>query len=155
MCMAIHKLERQQLVKSDLATLWAFFSDASNLSTLTPPDMKLRITSPINEEGIYAGQIITYKVSPLFGIPMSWTTEITHVEHLKRFVDEQRTGPYTLWHHQHIFRETHGGVMMTDIVHYRLPLFFMGDIAHSLFVKQRLQDIFDFRHQKIDTLFNN
>lgn len=152
--MFVHKLERKQLIKSDIHTLWTFFSDAKNLSVITPSYMKFKITSAIPKNGIYEGQIITYKVSPILNIPLSWMTEITHIEPNKRFIDEQRTGPYTLWHHEHWFDITSDGVLMTDIVYYQLPLYFIGDIAHFLFIKRQLNNIFDFRYRKIEELFN-
>jgi len=102
---------------------------------------------------MYPGQIIEYKVSPLLGIPLYWMTEITHVDPGKYFVDEQRFGPYALWHHQHHFKSIHGGVEMMDIVNYRNPLGFIGRFANDLFVKKQLKTIFDFRFTKVEELF--
>lgn len=102
---------------------------------------------------MYPGQIIEYKVRPLLGIPWYWMTEITHVETNRYFIDEQRFGPYQLWHHQHHFREIEGGVEMRDIVHYRLPLGFIGNIAHGLFVKKQLHEIFRFREEAVEKRF--
>ena len=102
---------------------------------------------------VYAGQIIEYKVHPILGIPLYWMTEITQVEHHKYFVDNQVFGPYSLWHHQHHFKEVEGGVEMTDIVHYKLPFWFLGDIANSLFVKAQLKEIFDYRFKKVEEIF--
>ena len=104
---------------------------------------------------MYPGQIIEYKVSPVLHIPIYWMTEITHVEDRKYFVDEQRFGPYAMWHHQHHFKQVDDGVEMTDIVHYKLPFWFLGDIAHFLFVKKQLQGIFDYRFAKTEKLFSN
>jgi hypothetical protein len=104
---------------------------------------------------MYAGQIIEYTVKPLLGIPLYWMTEITHVQEGAYFVDEQRFGPYIMWHHQHHFKEVTGGVMMTDIVHYKIPLGFLGDIAHWLFVKKQLQGIFDFRFKAVIDKWGN
>lgn len=94
---------------------------------------------------MYAGMIIAYKVHPILGIPITWVTEITHLKNLEYFVDEQRSGPYRMWHHQHIFREIHGGTLIEDIVDYILPLGPLGDAAHALFVGRQLQEIFDYR----------
>ena len=102
---------------------------------------------------MYTGQIIEYTVKPVLGIPLYWMTEITHVVDKQFFVDEQRFGPYTMWHHQHHFKAVDGGVEMTDIVHYKLPFWFLGDIANTLFVKKQLQGIFDFRWKKVEDLF--
>ncbi len=102
---------------------------------------------------MYAGQVISYTVRPLAGIPMTWVTEITHVNTPNYFVDEQRFGPYAFWHHQHFLKEVPGGVEMRDIVHYALPLGLLGRLANSLLVKNKLQKIFDFRHKKLESLF--
>ena len=102
---------------------------------------------------MYAGQVIEYKVSPVLGIPLYWMTEITHVEDRKFFVDEQRFGPYSLWHHQHHFREVGADVEMTDIVHYKLPGWLLGDMAHGLFVQKQLREIFDYRYRKVEEIF--
>jgi ligand-binding SRPBCC domain-containing protein len=104
-------------------------------------------------EKVFAGQIITYDVSPIAGIKLFWLTEITHVKDREYFVDEQRIGPYALWHHLHRFKEIEGGVEMEDIVHYKLPLGFLGTIAHVLFVKQKLNSIFNFRYQILEQYF--
>jgi len=101
----------------------------------------------------YGGQIIEYTVRPILNIPLYWMTEITQVEHLKYFVDVQRFGPYSLWHHQHHFKAVEGGVEMTDIVHYKLPFWFLGDIANSLFVKRQLKSIFDYRFTAVAKRF--
>ena len=103
---------------------------------------------------MYAGQLIEYRVSPVLGIPMYWMTEITHVVEGKYFIDEQRFGPYALWHHQHHFREVEGGVEMTDIVHYKIHLGLLGWIADRLFVRQKLEQIFDYRYRKVAELFS-
>jgi ligand-binding SRPBCC domain-containing protein len=98
-----------------LEQAWDFFSNPNNLLTITPPFLNLKITNKVYGDEIYAGQIITYKVKPLLGIPLFWLTEIRHVERLKMFVDEQRKGPYKLWHHQHHFKAIEGGVEMKDL----------------------------------------
>ena len=151
--MAIYNLTRTQNIRSDIETVWEFFSNPDNLATITPEYMNFRVTSRPHTGPVYPGQIITYKVSPLLGIPLSWMTEITHVQPMKSFVDEQRHGPYKLWHHQHIFEEIPGGVQMTDIVHYTLPLSLLGDIAHSIFIRQQVNSIFDYRKNAIEKIF--
>ena len=107
-----------------------------------------------DEKNMYAGQIIQYKVSPLFGIKLPWVTEITFVKDNSYFIDEQRFGPYILWHHKHFFEATEKGVLMTDLVHYALPLGFIGRIMNTLIVKNKLKTIFDYRKEKVDELFN-
>ncbi len=151
--MAIYTLTKEQFIKSSAGAVWEFFCNPDNLSFITPPYMKFRVTSSPFSGQIYPGQIITYTVAPVLGIPLFWMTEITHMRDGKFFVDEQRKGPYKLWHHQHHFQETDDGVLMTDIVHYELPYFILGKIAQKLFIKSQLEDIFEFRRRKIAAIF--
>lgn len=102
---------------------------------------------------MYPGQLITYTISPILGIPIFWMTEITHVKAKEYFVDDQRFGPYALWNHSHFFKAVPGGVEMTDLVQYKLPLGFIGRIGHALFVKKQLEDIFSFREKKLKEKF--
>jgi ligand-binding SRPBCC domain-containing protein len=150
---SIHSIKTVQTIPVSLDKAWLFFSDPANLSDITPTSMGFRIISKHHGERLYAGQIIEYTVRPLLGIPLYWMTEITHVEAGKYFIDEQRFGPYSLWHHQHHFTEVPGGVEMTDIIHYKLPFWLLGDLANRLFVRKQLQEIFRFRYQKIAELF--
>ncbi len=151
--MAAHSLKTVQKIPASLEEVWNFFSDPSNLNNITPKNMKFRVISKHHGNSIYAGQIFEYKVSPVLNIPMYWMTEITHVEPLKYFVDEQRKGPYALWQHQHHFKEIEGGVEMTDIVHYRNPLGILGKMADALFVKNKLKEIFQFRKEMVEGRF--
>ena len=150
---AVHTLRNVQRIPATLEKTWGFFSDPNNLLNITPPFLNLKVTNEIFGTETYQGQIITYTVKPLFGIPIHWMTEIIHVEPMKLFVDEQRKGPYKLWHHQHHFKTITGGVEMTDIVHYRLPLGFLGNVANALTIKTKLNEIFFFRFQKINQVF--
>lgn len=145
----VYSLKTVQKIPVDLPTAWKFFSDPTNLEAITPNDLGFKIISKHHGPKMYAGQIIEYTVRPLLGIPLYWMTEITHVEPLKYFIDEQRFGPYSLWHHQHHFEEQADGVEMTDIVHYKIPFWIVGDIAHSLFVRKQLKKIFDHRYEAI------
>jgi len=151
--MAIFELQRQQFIPRPMEEVWLFFSSPANLSVLTPQYMNFRVTTKDVPKRIYAGQIITYKVSPLFGIPLFWMTEITQVQDHRYFIDEQRRGPYRLWHHQHWFEQQGNGVLMTDIVHYELPLGILGNLANRLFLQSQLDNIFEFRQQKVAELF--
>lgn len=103
---------------------------------------------------MYEGLIIAYTVSPILGIPLKWVTEIKYVHENKFFVDEQRFGPYAMWHHEHHFEQTENGILMTDIVSYQLPLGILGRLAHVLFVKRQLEGIFDYRLKVVDEIFN-
>lgn len=136
-----------------LAEAWDFFSSPANLQRITPAHMGFRIISRYHGEKMYPGQLIEYTVRPLLGIPLYWMTEITHVQEGVYFVDEQRFGPYALWHHQHHFTAIEGGVEMSDIVHYKIPLGPLGQLANTLFVASQLRQIFDYRYQKVEELF--
>ena len=151
----VYSLKTVQKIPISLEKAWDFFSSPANLQELTPAKLGFKIISKHHGQTMYAGQVIEYKVSPLLGIPLYWMTEITHVEDKKYFVDEQRYGPYSMWHHQHHFKAVEGGVEMTDIVHYKLPLWFFGDIANTLLVKNQLKGIFDYRFKKVEDLFGN
>lgn len=148
----VHTLQTVQILPVSLEEAWHFFSHPKNLAVITPDALNLKFTNQLFGEEAYAGQVITYTVKPLLGIPFFWMTEITHMVPLQYFVDEQRRGPYALWHHQHHFREVADGVEMTDIVHYQLPFYPFGNLAMPL-VKKKLQEIFDFRYQKIEAYF--
>jgi len=149
----VYSLKTVHNIPVSIDKAWDFFSSPANLQAITPANLGFKIISKHHGEKMYAGQVIEYKVSPLLGIPLYWMTEITHVEYKKYFVDEQRYGPYSMWHHQHHFKVIDGGVEMTDIVHYKLPLWFLGDMANGLFVKKQLQQIFDYRFKKVEELF--
>ncbi|MBN8665942.1 MAG: SRPBCC family protein [Chitinophagales bacterium] len=151
--MATYNLKTTQFIPITLDVAWAFFSNPANLQSITPARMNFRIISRHHGDTMYPGQIIEYKVSPLGGISMYWMTEITHVRDRTYFVDEQRFGPYSLWHHQHHFREVPGGVEMTDIVHYKIPLGFIGDWANRLFIRKQLEDIFAYRVKRVEEIF--
>lgn len=149
---AIQRLESVQYVPVSLEQAWDFFSRPENLGKITPAYMRFNITSPPVAR-MYAGEVITYFIRPVLGVALSWMTEITHVKDHQYFVDEQRQGPYKMWHHQHHFEVVEGGVKMTDIVHYQLPLGFLGSFAEWLFVKKQVKGIFEYRRKAIEELF--
>jgi ligand-binding SRPBCC domain-containing protein len=149
----MYQLKRTQFVKTDIKTCWDFFSRPENLKKITPEYMGFDIKVDLPEK-MYEGQMIEYTVRPLFGIPMSWITEIKTVKENEFFVDEQRKGPYTIWHHEHHFKEVEGGVEMTDIVTYVVPLGILGKIAHPIIVKGKLEEIFKHRFEQVDKIFN-
>lgn len=150
--MKIHTLERSQEVAAPLDEVWSFFSNPGNLALITPPWLGFRIISGAGRE-IHEGLIIKYSVSPILGIPLTWVTEITEVEEPGRFVDEQRTGPYSLWRHEHIFKEKDGVTVVKDIVTYVLPLGPLGRMVHAIDTKKRLARIFDFRQRYVERKF--
>lgn len=151
--MRAHVLKIVQNIPVPIGQAWEFFSNPANLQAITPENMGFRIISDHHGGKMYPGQLIEYRVSPLLGIPIYWMTEITQVKDRAYFIDEQRSGPYRLWHHQHHFREIPGGVEMTDIVHYRIPLGFIGRLANLFFVKKKLEGIFQYRFKKTEELF--
>lgn len=152
--MKTYALKLTQNLPITLAEAWDFFSSPHNLAKITPPEMDFVVTSNYNGEAkMYPGMVITYKVSPIMGIKLNWMTEITHVEEGKYFVDEQRFGPYALWHHQHHFKEIPGGVEMTDLLHYAIPFGIFGRLANSLFVANKVKEVFEFRTKKVVEIF--
>lgn len=148
----MYQIKKTQLVKTDLTSCWNFFSSPKNLQKITPDYMGFDIKTELPEK-MYEGLMIGYNVRPLFNIPMEWITEIKYVHENKFFVDEQRKGPYKMWHHEHHFKEVEEGVEMTDIVTYELPLGFLGRLAHPILVKKKLDEIFDYRIKTVDELF--
>ena len=151
--MAVHMLKAVQKIPGSINEIWNFFAQPGNLAKITPAAMDFRIISERNEGDLYPGQIIEYTVKPLLGISVYWMTEITQVRHESFFIDEQRKGPYALWHHQHHFELIEGGVKMTDLVHYNNPLGFLGEIANVVLVKKKLKDLFEYRVGKIEEHF--
>ena len=151
--MSAHSIKTVQKIPITLEQAWDFFSNPANLQAITPDNMGFKVISKHHGDTMYAGQIIEYKVKPVFNIPLYWMTEITQVKDNQYFIDEQRFGPYSLWHHQHHFKAIDGGVEMTDIVHYKNPLGVLGRLANTFFVKKKLDTIFNFRYQKVEEMF--
>ncbi len=150
--MKIYTLHTKQNLPISLDEAWEFLSNPKNLKVITPDYMGFKTLSG-DEKEMFAGQIIQYIVTPVMGIPMKWVTEITHVADKKYFVDEQRFGPYALWHHKHFLKEIPGGVEMEDIVDYKVPMGILGQIVHPFLVKPKLDEIFTYRRQKLIELF--
>lgn len=151
--MKIYKLERKQQLPINIKQAWSFFSNPYNLPVITPKSLKFRIISN-PPEIVYPGLLIEYRVSPLFGISMGWLTEITQAKENKYFIDEQRYGPYQMWHHEHFFEENESGTMMRDCILYKLPFEFFSQLIHPFLVQKQLNQIFDFREKKLIELFN-
>jgi ligand-binding SRPBCC domain-containing protein len=149
---AVHRIEASQLLPISLEEAWAFFADPRNLSRITPPDLDFRVTCGLPER-IAPGMIITYTLRPLLGLRVGWVTEITHVEPGVRFVDDQRAGPYLLWHHEHTFTAAPGGVEVRDVVHYALPFGPLGRLVHALVVGARVRAIFAYRRRVLAERF--
>ena len=150
--MKIYTLKSTQFLPITKQKAWEFLSVPQNLKTITPVYMSFDILSGADRK-MFPGQIIQYIVTPVFGIKTKWVTEITHVKEGEYFVDEQRFGPYALWHHKHFIKEVDGGVEMEDIIDYKLPFGFLGQLLHPILVKPKLNEIFNYRKEKLNTLF--
>tara|TARA_B100000900_G_scaffold82042_1_gene66269 strand:- start:36836 stop:37324 length:489 start_codon:yes stop_codon:yes gene_type:complete len=148
----LYQIKTSQKLPITIEKAWNFLSNPKNLTEITPAYMNFRILSGADKK-IFPGQIIQYKVSPILGLNLKWVTEITHVVDKEYFVDEQRFGPYSLWHHKHFIKEIDGGIEMVDIVDYKLPFGILGQLAHPIFVKNKLKQIFQFRENKLNQLF--
>ncbi len=151
----IYTLEARQELDMTLDAAWDYFSSPKNLAAITPPKMGFIITSKVDKKA-YPGQIISYKVSPIPFVTTNWVTEITQVKEKEFFVDEQRFGPYAMWHHEHWFETLpNGNTLMKDKVSYKLPFGFLGHLAQQLFIKKQLLDVFTFRFTKLEALFGH
>ncbi|MCY1636196.1 SRPBCC family protein [Marinifilum sp. D737] len=152
--MSFYQFYKEQILHANIDDVWEYISSPINLKEITPKYMGFDITSDLMDNKMYPGMIISYKVSPVLGIKTTWVTEITQVRDKSYFVDEQRVGPYSIWHHQHIIEQMPNGVIMKDIISYRPPLGFLGAIANSLFIKSKLNEIFEYRRKVLDLRFN-
>lgn len=150
--MKIYTLHKKQKLPISVNQAWDFLSNPKNLKTITPPFMGFDIISGAEKE-MYPGQIIEYVVKPVMGIPNKWVTEITHVVENNFFVDEQRFGPYALWHHKHFLKEIPGGIEMEDLIHYKVPFGIIGQLVNPILVRPKLEEIFEFRRKKLIELF--
>lgn len=150
--MKIYRLETIQNLPITQTEAWDFLSNPKNLKRITPDYMGFKIVSGASER-MFAGQIIQYVVTPVLGIPTTWVTEITHVEEGNYFVDEQRFGPYALWHHKHFIKPIKNGVEMTDIIDYKIPFGVFGRMAHPIVVAPKLKEIFEYREKTLIELF--
>lgn len=150
--MKLYTLHSIQKLPISSKVAWNFLSDPKNLKTITPDYMGFEIVSG-GDRPMFSGQIIQYIVTPVAGIKTKWVTEITHVKEGEYFVDEQRFGPYALWHHKHFIKPIPGGVEMEDIIDYKLPFGILGQLTHPIIVKPKLQEIFDYRREKLTEIF--
>lgn len=152
--MAVHTLHRKMVIPASRAQVWAFFSNPRNLAHITPPGMGFSTVETDLPEHVRPGLMITHRLTPLLGIPITWLTEITHVVEGERFVDEQRTGPYAVWHHEHDFHTLgDGGTEMVDRITYVLPFGPLGNLVHSWLVQPQLEKIFAFREKAVREIF--
>ena len=152
--MRLHCLTRRQLLRTSIDRVWEFFSQPRHLDRITPADLRFRLIGGAAET-MHTGEILTFRLTPLFGVPVDWVTEITHVMAPQVFIDEQRFGPFRFWHHRHRFYELPDGVEMVDTVHYAMPMGPFGEWMNRLMVASRLEAIFDFRHDAVDAIFDS
>lgn len=151
--MGIYQIHAEQSLPIDVQTAWQFLSDPHNLQEITPEYMGFEVLTKNLPTKVYAGLMIQYTVRPVLGIPMRWVTEITHVQDGEYFVDEQRVGPYRIWHHEHFIKPIPGGVQMIDIVTYQPPLGIIGSLANALFIRRQLRTIFAYRREALHKRF--
>lgn len=152
--MKLYQLHAKQSLPISTEEAWEFLSKPENLKVITPPHMGFHILSG-NGRKMFPGQIIQYQVSPFKGYTTKWVTEITHVKEGEYFVDEQRFGPYALWHHKHFINPITGGVEMEDIIDYKIPFGILGQLIHPIIVKKQLRQIFSYRERKLKELFGS
>lgn len=150
----MHRLKQEQFLPITLQEAWNFFATPNNLNRVTPDDMVFEITSELPDK-MYEGLIITYRIRPMMNIALNWVTEITHIREFEFFVDDQRKGPYNIWHHEHHFRAVEGGVLMTDLLHYDIGKSILGWLAGQLFVHRKVRKIFEFRYQVLSSYFSS
>ncbi len=153
--MAFYQFIHEQLFQASVEEMWSFISAPENLKEITPDYMGFEVTTPYLSEKMYAGMIISYKVSPVLNFKVDWVTEITHVKENEFFVDEQRIGPYKLWHHQHHLIQMKEGVLMRDIVTYQPPFGILGALANKLLISKKLNEIFNYRKVVLEKKFGS
>jgi len=151
--MSVHSFSIVQKIPIPVDQAWAFFSQPGNLQLITPANFQFRILTKLKDRPIYTGQIIQYTVRPLFNIPLRWTTLITRVDENELFIDEQQRGPFSYWQHQHFFRPIEKGTEMRDVLQYKIPGWFAGDLINAVLIKRDIKKLFDYRFQKIEERF--
>ena len=149
----MYQIKRTQVIPTTIKKAWSFFCNPENLKQITPSYLSFKILSRSDAGEMYPGMIITYKISPVFNIRINWATEITQVKDQKYFIDNQIKGPYKIWHHEHHFTEIDNCIEMKDILYYEMPFGYFGKLLHTIFVKNKPEEIFNYRAQKIKELF--
>jgi ligand-binding SRPBCC domain-containing protein len=151
--MGFYQFRKEMMLNATIDEVWDFIADPHNLKIITPAYMGFDITSENLPEKMYPGMIISYRVKPLLGIPVTWVTEITHVTEKKFFIDQQRIGPYAFWHHQHLIEPVDGKILMKDIVSYKPPLGYIGTLVNKIIVSKKIREIFDYREERFSERF--
>jgi len=151
----MHQFKTQHWLPISIKEAWNFFSSPKNLSRITPPEMDFKILTPNLPINIHNNLLINYSVKPIFGIEMKWETEIMDVSNENYFIDKQNKGPYSFWEHKHLFEVNNNGVLMTDIVNYKLPFGLLGNLIHFIFIRKKIESIFEYRKQILIKLFQH
>ncbi|MBC7744666.1 MAG: SRPBCC family protein [Flavobacterium sp.] len=151
--MSLFYFKTEQFLPINIEKAWDFFSSPKNLALITPPELDFKILTKLDDKAIYEGMIIQYTVKPILGIPLPWKTEICKVNRPSFFTDKQLKGPYKLWEHTHTYHKHENGVKMQDEIKYELPLGILGNLAHKLFVKKKIERIFSYRRSVLEKLF--
>ena len=149
--MRVYTLHAEQTVPRTLDEVFSFFNRPENLEDLTPKSLRFQILTPrplVMEKGL----LIDYTIR-IWGVPLHWRTLITAYDPPYRFVDEQLKGPYAFWHHTHTFTEVDSGVKIEDDVSYAMPLGWLGQFVHAIYVQHDVRRIFNHRKQIIEELF--
>jgi len=149
----IYHLKTEHLLPVNIEKAWQFFSSAKNLALITPPEMEFKILTKLEDKEIFEGLLIDYTVKPVFGIPLNWQTEIFKVDKPHSFADRQLKGPYKIWEHTHTFIQKENGTLMIDEIKYQIPFGIFGQLAHSIFVKEKVKEIFKFREKALEKIF--
>jgi ligand-binding SRPBCC domain-containing protein len=151
----IYYFKTEHLLPISIEMAWSFFSSAKNLALITPPEMEFKILTKLDDKEIYEGLLIDYTVKPVFGIPLNWQTEIFKVDKPHSFADRQLKGPYKIWEHTHTFIQKENGTLMIDELKYQIPLGILGQLAHTVFVKEKVAEIFKFRENALEKIFGS
>ena len=151
--MGVYQFHREQKLPATVKEVWEFISSPGNLKEITPDYMGFDIVTPQNPRDMHPGMIIIYKVSPLLNKKMKWVTEITQMKEKEYFVDEQRKGPYKMWHHEHKITPIENGVLMTDLVTYQPPMGLIGNLANRFVIRKKLDEIFSYRKKVLEEIF--
>lgn len=155
--MKVTQWTASQKVNGNIEEVWSFFSNPANLDQLTPKEVNFSIQSISGEGSMYPGMLVQYRIRPFKWLPINffWVAEIKQVQKHIRFIDEQRYGPFAFWYHEHAFEIVDGGVMVKDILHYRVPLGFIGKIIDRLVIRLAIKRIFNTRTEILHEYFQN
>ncbi|MCM1981684.1 SRPBCC family protein [Lyngbya confervoides] len=136
--------EKTSWIDAAPPVVWRFYERPDILTLITPPWQPVEVVR--REGGLGVGAESEFRIW-LGPIPVTWVAVHTHCQAPDRFVDVQKSGPMEFWQHQHFFIAERGGTTLVDKIDFSLP---GGDMAEFLlggWIKERLSDMFDYRHQ--------